>query len=115
MLYSINTGLMTSICAIVEGVTWATMPANLVYEGFFTAAPTLFLNALLATLNARQGLREKVYWNADLITIPLSRPAPASSTIDIQAGRTHEDTEMAEVATHISVPDSKTSELGQIV
>ncbi|OCH93101.1 hypothetical protein OBBRIDRAFT_885745 [Obba rivulosa] len=79
MLYSINTGLLTSLCALMMCVLWVTMPDNLVYVVFYAALPTLLLNALLATLNARQELRELISGNPESITFPLLSTAPSSS------------------------------------
>jgi len=79
-MYSVNTGLLTTICIILECIFWAAMQSNETYLVFFFATPTLLLNALLATLNARQELRETLYSHADLVTIPLSGLARSSCT-----------------------------------
>ncbi|KAI0746746.1 hypothetical protein C8Q80DRAFT_793014 [Daedaleopsis nitida] len=71
MLYSINTGALTSLGALLCLVTYATMPYNFVFIGFYFVLPKLFLNALLATLNARRMLRETNSGGA-LVSIPLS-------------------------------------------
>ncbi|OCH90204.1 hypothetical protein OBBRIDRAFT_619041 [Obba rivulosa] len=59
MLYTINTGAITSICSICCLIIYAaTPPGNFLYFGFYSVLPTLLLNALLGTLNARKGLRK---------------------------------------------------------
>ncbi|TDL18395.1 hypothetical protein BD410DRAFT_793282 [Rickenella mellea] len=60
MLYTINTGVLTCICAVGCFVSYATMPNNFIFIGFYMLLPKLYLNALLATLNARDGLRDKI-------------------------------------------------------
>ncbi|OCH84130.1 hypothetical protein OBBRIDRAFT_432696 [Obba rivulosa] len=78
-IYSINTGLLTTFCALLMLITWSSMPNNLVYTIFYNALPSLLFNALLATFNARQELREIGYGNPDMITVPLSVVAQTSS------------------------------------
>ncbi|PCH42546.1 hypothetical protein WOLCODRAFT_53627, partial [Wolfiporia cocos MD-104 SS10] len=59
MLYSIETGTLTSLCAISCLVTSATMQSGLVYMSIYFVLSELFLNSLLASLNARHSLRKK--------------------------------------------------------
>jgi len=58
MLYSINTGLLTSICATASFVTFAIWPDDFVFMGIYFTLSKLYLNSLLATLNARSAFRE---------------------------------------------------------
>ncbi|KAL4254781.1 hypothetical protein ABKN59_004786 [Abortiporus biennis] len=51
--YSIHTGLLTSVAAIIVLITYGFMPHNFVYIGIYVNLPKLYFNALLATLNAR--------------------------------------------------------------
>ncbi|EMD32457.1 hypothetical protein CERSUDRAFT_99537 [Gelatoporia subvermispora B] len=81
IMYSINTGLVTALCALGMLVTWATMPNNLVYIPFIASLPTLLFNALLATLNARHELRETMHGNGGLISIPLSGSTQTASSV----------------------------------
>ncbi|KAJ8487275.1 hypothetical protein ONZ45_g14396 [Pleurotus djamor] len=60
MVYAINTGLFTtSMCLI----TFALWPDRLIYIGIYFVLSDLSLNALLATLNARDDLRERAFGN----------------------------------------------------
>ncbi|EMD32439.1 hypothetical protein CERSUDRAFT_99521 [Gelatoporia subvermispora B] len=88
IMYCVNTGLLTTLCALALVITWTTMPQNLVYISLFAALPTLLFNALLATLNARQELRELAKPNTGVISIPLSAVAQTSSTGAAKMGRT---------------------------
>ncbi|KAI0090670.1 hypothetical protein BDY19DRAFT_992098 [Irpex rosettiformis] len=51
---------------------YATMPANFVFIAFYFVLPKLFLNSLLATLNARQKLRSNGTDSSGVISIPLT-------------------------------------------
>ncbi|EMD32416.1 hypothetical protein CERSUDRAFT_99501 [Gelatoporia subvermispora B] len=90
IIFSINTGLLTTICALCMLVTWTTMPDKLVYDIFFAALPTLLFNALLATLNARQDLRDKVKGPNGVVSLPLSLAAPTSSSASTQVGKSQD-------------------------
>ncbi|KAK0234678.1 hypothetical protein EDD85DRAFT_969596 [Armillaria nabsnona] len=57
ILFSINSGLLTSICAIMSLVTILALPNTLVYFCFYFLIGRFYSNSLLATLNARKGMR----------------------------------------------------------
>ncbi|KAI0791275.1 hypothetical protein C8Q75DRAFT_69638 [Abortiporus biennis] len=57
MRYSIHTGALTSLAAILIVITFASMRHNFVYIGIYLSLPKLYFNALLAILNARKSLR----------------------------------------------------------
>ncbi|KAL4250710.1 hypothetical protein ABKN59_005496 [Abortiporus biennis] len=57
MRYSIHTGALTSFVAIVIVITYAAMPHNFIFIGIYLSLPKFYLNALLATLNARDSLK----------------------------------------------------------
>ncbi|KAI9063667.1 hypothetical protein FKP32DRAFT_693080 [Trametes sanguinea] len=83
ILYSVNTGALTSLCALLCLITYATMPDNFVFIGVYFVLPKLFLNSLLATLNARRPLREA--GSGPMLSIPLtptsiSRGSPSGAT-----------------------------------
>ncbi|KAI0789284.1 hypothetical protein C8Q75DRAFT_807381 [Abortiporus biennis] len=61
MVYSIQTGGITSVIAIVILVTYSCMPNNFVYLAFYVTLPSMYLNSLLATLNGRETLRAESY------------------------------------------------------
>ncbi|KAG9225088.1 hypothetical protein CCMSSC00406_0008748 [Pleurotus cornucopiae] len=84
MLYTINTGLFTTFVPVSESlciltciaslctglcfITYAIWPAELIFMGFYFCLSALYLNALLATLNARSSLRDKQH---GVSTVPL--------------------------------------------
>jgi len=89
--YSINTGVLTSLCAVLMCITWVTLPNNLVYDIFFAALPTLLFNALLATLNARRELREAANAHGEAIPNVSSIHLPTSSIIFAHTISSHDD------------------------
>ncbi|EMD32422.1 hypothetical protein CERSUDRAFT_126826 [Gelatoporia subvermispora B] len=58
MIYSLSTGLLTTMFVMASFITWIAMSTNRIYLTFFCANPSLLLNTLLATLNGRRHLRE---------------------------------------------------------
>ncbi|KAH9923541.1 uncharacterized protein B0H18DRAFT_465601 [Fomitopsis serialis] len=57
MAYSIETGALTSACTLACLVTFATVRHNYAYMVLYLLLSKFYLNALLATLNARRSLR----------------------------------------------------------
>ncbi|KAF9481198.1 hypothetical protein BDN70DRAFT_876671 [Pholiota conissans] len=60
IVYSLTTGLITSIIAFICVVTFAIMPTNYIWLGFFWLIGKCYVNSLLAALNSRDSLREQV-------------------------------------------------------
>lgn len=84
IMYTINTGLLTAIDAIAGLVLYAIMPDNLIYVAFYLQLSKLYLNAYLATLNAREGLRGRT---DEVVSIHLSELANSRGTYPTQSGR----------------------------
>ncbi|TDL21620.1 hypothetical protein BD410DRAFT_749441 [Rickenella mellea] len=57
MMYSINTGLLSSIFASASAILYATMPDNLIWLCIFWMHGKLYVNSFLAMLNSRESLR----------------------------------------------------------
>jgi len=55
--FTINTGLLTSVCAVASLITISILPNAFVYILFYFAIGRLYCNSLLATLNARKAIR----------------------------------------------------------
>lgn len=60
MQYTVNTGLIVAIDAAAGMLTYIFMPHNLIFLGFYLLLSKLYLNSYLASLNAREFLREKI-------------------------------------------------------
>ncbi|EDR06499.1 uncharacterized protein LACBIDRAFT_299952 [Laccaria bicolor S238N-H82] len=58
MVFSINTGLLTSLCALASLVSILAWPKTFIYIAFYFCIGRLYTNSLLATLNARGKIRE---------------------------------------------------------
>jgi len=56
ILFTINTGLLTSLSAIASLIAVTAGPSTFIYITFYFQVPRLYVNSLLATLNARKGL-----------------------------------------------------------
>jgi len=54
MLFAINTGLLTSFCALASFISYMTAPNTLVYVTFYFCIGRLYTNSLLATLNVHK-------------------------------------------------------------
>ncbi|KAK7037535.1 hypothetical protein VNI00_011027 [Paramarasmius palmivorus] len=57
MLFSINTGILTSLFACLSLITILIFPDKLIYFCFYFIIGRLYANSLLATLNARRAIR----------------------------------------------------------
>ncbi|EDR01859.1 uncharacterized protein LACBIDRAFT_310382 [Laccaria bicolor S238N-H82] len=58
IIFSVNTGLITSLCAIASLVSILAAGQTFIYIAFFFCMGRLYTNSLLATLNARKGIRQ---------------------------------------------------------
>ncbi|TCD65580.1 hypothetical protein EIP91_002464 [Steccherinum ochraceum] len=56
-LYTVESGLLTSVITVISLIFWLTMSHNLVFLALHFAISKLYANAFLATLNARKALR----------------------------------------------------------
>lgn len=57
MLFSINTGLLTSICAVMSLISIVAWPDTFIFVAFYFCLGRLYCNSLLATLNVRKTIR----------------------------------------------------------
>jgi len=72
MLYSINTGMLTSFCAMACCITFAIWPRTFVFMGIYFVLSKLYINTILAVLNTRSLLRKRT---TGVATIPMSPSA----------------------------------------
>ncbi|KAI0363876.1 hypothetical protein BV20DRAFT_1125975 [Pilatotrama ljubarskyi] len=56
ILYTVNTGLLTSICNILALVLGLAQPSNMIYIGVAIISTKVYANSLLAALNTRRSL-----------------------------------------------------------
>ncbi|KAI0790856.1 hypothetical protein C8Q75DRAFT_108426 [Abortiporus biennis] len=85
MIYSVHTGALTSLVAICVVITFATMPTKFIYIALFFTLPKFYINALLATLNARETIIRSE-WRSNpssgLSGVHVSRTQISSTSID---------------------------------
>ncbi|KAJ7323860.1 hypothetical protein DFH08DRAFT_887048 [Mycena albidolilacea] len=60
ILFTINTGLLTSLCAVASLISLIASPKTLIYASFYFCIGRLYSNALLASLNARAVIRGRI-------------------------------------------------------
>ncbi|KAI0745072.1 hypothetical protein C8Q76DRAFT_851916 [Earliella scabrosa] len=92
-VYIVNTGATTSLCSLVTLLLYATGPTTMVYLIGFCILPKLFLNAMLAMLNARKSIRDQM-----IRDVVKGQPAPP-----IAFKRSGGETEEMELSTSSSV------------
>ncbi|KAN0088283.1 hypothetical protein V8E55_005340 [Tylopilus felleus] len=66
IMFSMNTGLLTSICALASLICISVWPHTFIYMAFYFNIGRLYCNSLLATLNARRDVRTESQCIADL-------------------------------------------------
>ncbi|KAG1753710.1 uncharacterized protein EDB91DRAFT_1242682 [Suillus paluster] len=105
ILFTINTGLLTSICAVMSLISITMWPNSYIYMAFYFCLGRLYCNCLLATLNARKGLRREsqdehmglslrgVQKSADSPIGPLRRGMPNDISIKIDTTRDYVEDE----------------------
>lgn len=58
MAYTVNTGMIVAIDAALGVILYGAMPNNFIFLGFYFLLSKLYLNSYLASLNARDTLRQ---------------------------------------------------------
>jgi hypothetical protein len=71
ILFSVNTGLLTSLCALASLISILAAPNTFIYIAFFFCLGRLYTNSLLATLNARKMLRGTESRSVDAMSVSL--------------------------------------------
>ncbi|KAL4250720.1 hypothetical protein ABKN59_005491 [Abortiporus biennis] len=83
MMYSVHTGALTSLVAICVVITFATMPTKFIYIALFFTLPKFYINALLATLNARETMRaERRNESSGFTSVHVSRTQVSTASAD---------------------------------
>ncbi|EPQ50151.1 hypothetical protein GLOTRDRAFT_141615 [Gloeophyllum trabeum ATCC 11539] len=75
IIFCVNTGLLTSACAVLSLVFIAALPNTFIYICFYFTLGRLYLNSLLATLNARKSIRSTAGGPSDFsenLSLPLT-------------------------------------------
>ncbi|KAI9060719.1 hypothetical protein FKP32DRAFT_1678677 [Trametes sanguinea] len=66
IMYSINAGVLTSVFALLTFIFAIALPGNLIYVAFSIIAVELYANSVLAVLNCRQSLSNRMLQGFEL-------------------------------------------------
>jgi len=93
IIFVVNTGILTTLCAIAALICLVASPNTLIYASFYFCIGRLYLNSFLATLNARHSITEKID-NVDHMLVSIPRSVVSSQTtknnISIRIDKTQE-------------------------
>ncbi|KAJ3916208.1 hypothetical protein F5877DRAFT_81108 [Lentinula edodes] len=100
-IFAVNTGALTSLCAVASLISIIAAPNTFIYISFFFSMGRLYTNSLLATLNARKMIRDAAEGinttTGDNISLPCKGRASSSkrsrnlnTNISIQVDTTRE-------------------------
>lgn len=103
IIYTINTGLLTSIVATITLVLYITLPATYCFLGVYYLLEKLFANSFLASLNARDWINSE---SGTPITLSLSPMSKGNNSSGRPVG-VHKQTD-----SQISDPSTADVELG---
>jgi hypothetical protein len=81
IVYTINTGLLTSVIAVLDLITFKTLPNGAVHLIFNFMLSKLYTNSLLASLNARSSLSGRGRTTDDGISLPVYRRTGTSRVV----------------------------------
>ncbi|KAJ3936905.1 MAG: hypothetical protein NXY57DRAFT_59713 [Lentinula lateritia] len=104
IMFTVSTGLLTSVCAVASLLSILIWGKTLIYVAFYFSLGRLYSNSLLATLNARKGIRGLNVEEGDNVSVSLQtfsnklrlRPmrnmtmAPNQTNISIKVDTTQE-------------------------
>ncbi|EJF64530.1 hypothetical protein BD309DRAFT_968037 [Dichomitus squalens] len=85
LFYTINTGLVTSMCALTSLITVLVLPEASVYVLFYYIGARMYTVSLLATLNAREHLRIQAEQLGDASIPRLTRTSNSVSRRSVRA------------------------------
>ncbi|CAL1705754.1 unnamed protein product [Somion occarium] len=95
-LFTIETGMLTSVAMIAALVCWLSMPDNLIFLALYFTICHLYANAFLATLNARKAIQQRSRASSsslrptphviDIVNHQVSRGETSSARDTMQSG-----------------------------
>ncbi|KAF9534073.1 hypothetical protein CPB83DRAFT_422183 [Crepidotus variabilis] len=105
--YSLTTGLLSGIIALICVISFAIMPSNYVWLAFFWLIGKVYVNSLLAALNSRDHLREQFLGrdghDGTMIQFALSRSEHRHSQQIALERRTEKAKSPADVSSTVTV------------
>lgn len=82
MTYIITTGLLTSVDAALGMIFYIVMPNNFIFIAFYMNLAKMYINSYLASLNAREALRDR---SDNMVSIHLTRVSDRPFGMDFNA------------------------------
>ncbi|KAF9563462.1 hypothetical protein CPC08DRAFT_323859 [Agrocybe pediades] len=76
ILFIINTGVLTTCCAVASLICLVASPHSLIYASFYFCIGRLYTNSFLATLNARKSFKSNVDDSHLMVSMPTSIRSP---------------------------------------
>ncbi|EPQ51003.1 hypothetical protein GLOTRDRAFT_118079 [Gloeophyllum trabeum ATCC 11539] len=80
MIYSINTGLLTSIIATACVIAFAISPTSFIWLSFFWVLGKCYVNSVMAMLNSRDYIREKSRQDVTVLELQAQEPSAATQS-----------------------------------
>jgi len=77
--FSVQTGMLTSLCAIASLIAITALPNSFIYICFYFFMGRLYCNSLLATLNVRGTIRERAHDSRGMSLHPMGSSSASSS------------------------------------
>ncbi|GJE89139.1 hypothetical protein PsYK624_052330 [Phanerochaete sordida] len=99
IVYAVNTGLFTSLLCIGCLIARLSQPSNFIFIGLFFPLSSLYANALLGSLNARDWFRS----TRDVLSIPLGSLASSGARARADASGSSKASDAQGHAAHLSV------------
>ncbi|KAJ7173650.1 hypothetical protein C8R46DRAFT_1083518 [Mycena filopes] len=90
VMFSVNTGLITSLCAIASLISIAAAGKTFIYILFFFCMGRLYCNSLLATLNARKMIRgaaDGVHTTSENVSLSLREFPKSAASLSMASKR----------------------------
>ncbi|KAI8970729.1 hypothetical protein BD414DRAFT_540745 [Trametes punicea] len=80
ILYTINTGLLTSVCSVLAFIFVIILPGNLIYAGISVAGTKLYAISVLAVLNSRRYISDRFMDDVLSFSLPDLAAPPHTGT-----------------------------------
>ncbi|KAI0656128.1 hypothetical protein C8Q70DRAFT_1056993 [Cubamyces menziesii] len=112
IIYSVNTGLLTSIFDLLSFIFALILPGNLIYVAVGSVAVKLYANSVLAVLNSRRSLSQRMMQDVELGSFEPKRvlgagaQRPAHGSLEAWKARRHAGIPQPTTTTDISFATS---------
>ncbi|PAV19542.1 hypothetical protein PNOK_0447600 [Pyrrhoderma noxium] len=91
VMYTVSTGLLTGLCAVVALITEFASPDTYAYVLLGLLIPVIYMNSMLASLNSRESLRAELD-GRDGVQMSIRTPFQAAVVTDVSGSTSQYDT-----------------------